>query len=200
MRKLVAVAFVVAQTVLLSGCGGVLSSASVREILNRTVEVLERYDRYMVQYDYKSLTPVMTTQLETWLNQSLNRAPRVHDRRILTRMNADASIHGYGDQNGNGRIDQNDKRLFKIEIDTSNNRVIATAEGGSSYGQRPRGAGFMTGLFIGSMLNRQRAAGITPNHFASRSVYRSSGPSPRTMRTTSSARGRARSGGVFRGK
>ncbi|MCB1509719.1 MAG: hypothetical protein KDJ36_02360 [Hyphomicrobiaceae bacterium] len=197
VRNFLAIACVVSQSVMLTGCDGALSSSAVRQVLSRTTAVLERFDRYMHQYDYKSLSPTMSRQLEHWLNQELNKTPRITGKRILTRMKSDASIDGFGDENGNGRIDPADKRLFKIEIDTYNNRIIATAEGGSTYGTRPRTSGFMTGFFVASLMNRQRAAGVTQSHFANRSVYRTSSSSSRGYR---SARGRARSGGVFRGK
>lgn len=190
---------------LLAGCGDGVSSRTIKAALQRAVDVLQKYDSYMRTYNYKSLPPAMEKQLAVWMNKALNEAPPVYSKPIVTRVNKDASIDAFADDNANGHIDAGEPRLFRIEIDAVNGRVLATAEDGSTYAHRPRPSGFFAGLFIGSMMNRQRQAGIGPNHFTRRSVIQA-GFSPASSTTRPSrrhsptARGRARSGGIARGK
>lgn len=203
VRRLVASAALVA---LLAGCGGGgVSSSTIKAALQRAVDVLQKYDTYMQTYNYKSLPPEMEKQLAFWMNEAMNAAPPVYSKPIVTRVNKDASIDAFSDNNANGHVDAGEPRLFRIEIDAVNGRVLATAEGGSTYGHHPRSSGFLAGVFIGSMMNRQRQAGIGPNYFTRRSVIQA-GFSPASSttrpsrRNSSSARGRARSGGIARGK
>lgn len=195
----------VALVALLAGCGDGVSSRTIKAALQRAVDVLQKYDSYMQTYNYKSLPPAMEKQLAVWMNKAMNETPPVYSKPIVTRVNRDASIDAFADDNANGHIDAGEPRLFRIEIDAVNGRILATAEGGSTYAHRPRSSGFFAGLFIGSMMNRQRQAGIAPNHFTRRSVIQA-GFSPASSTTRPSrrhsptARGRARSGGIARGK
>ena len=172
MRKVLTIALASMIALTLTGCGGT-SSVDIKQVLIRTADTFDRFDRYMTRYSYKSMTPQLFAQLTIWLNQEMNRSPALHAKRIATRINKNASIDGHSDHNGNGKVDAAEPRLFKIEIDTDKRRIIATAEGGSSYGYRPGYRSFMGGYLVGGLLGQQRRAGIRYGHFAKRSVYQS---------------------------
>ncbi|HUS96225.1 MAG TPA: hypothetical protein VMX97_05760 [Hyphomicrobiaceae bacterium] len=202
-------------TLSLSGCGGTAAQVDMKEVLLRTGTTVASYTQYLDRYDYKSMTPEMFGQLSTWLQTAYNTAPKLHSNPIITRLNKDASFDAFDDANRNGTIDATEKRLFKIEIDTDNRQIVATHEGGASRGYRPSGSGFLAGILMGSASDRQRSAGVKPGAFTARGIA-DAGLTPkdpkaggkrkgRGTRTASNnpapqARGRARSGGIHRGK
>lgn len=219
MLRIFAVSLATGLALLLPGCGGGTLSIDVKQVLIRTLDSFEKFDEYMKQYEYTAMTPELFAQFKIWLDNELNRSPTLHAGRITTRINADASIAGFADSNANGKVDAAEPRLFKIEIDIDNRRLIATAEGGSSYGYHPRPGGFIGGYLVSNLAGQQRQAGIRYGHFSNRTVH-SSGitrPDPtktaahatssrRTYRSSSgtrpysSARSRTRSGGLAGGK
>ena len=108
---------------------------------------------------------------------------------------------GYGDLNKNGKVDLEEPKLFKIELDADNDRIIVTsaAHGYATGHAMGRGGGFFTGVMVGSLMNRQRAAGVKRGHFNDRRV--ANAPITRKVAQRSPrARGRARSGGIRAGK
>lgn len=229
MLRIIASALVAALALPLSACGSVTAPVNIKQVLIRTLDTFEKFDDYMKQYGYTAMTPELFAQFKVWLDNEMNRAPALHKQPITTRINADASIDGFVDHNANGKIDAAEPRLFKIEIDIDNRRIIATAEGSSSYGYHPRPRGFIAGYLVSDLLNRQRRAGIRYGHFSKRTVYASRIKRPDPTRATardsreryrsryrsrprgrkvryrrpgrySNARSRTRSGGVFGGK
>jgi hypothetical protein len=227
MLRIFAGAIVATLALLLPACGSVTSPVNVKQVLTRALDAFEKFDDYMTSYSYTAMTPELFAQFKVWLDNEMNRSPALYNKRIATRINADASIDGFADDNANGKIDATEPRLFKIEIDIDNRRVIATAEGSSSYDYHPRPRGFIAGYLVSDLLNRQRRAGIRYGHFSKRTVYASGikrpDPSDTTARSTttrhrpanrsrlrtdrngshrhySNARSKARSGGAFGGK
>lgn len=226
MRKAAGFALILTAMHGVSGCGNSLApSVGMREVLKRTATTFDKFDAYMKRYDYTTVSPQMLRQLTVWLDDAMNAEPALHSKPLVTRVHKDASIRGHSDENGNGEVDGGEPLLFIVEIDSANGRLIASAsEEGSAYSHRPRGGGFMAGYLVGAMLSRQRSAGIRHGHFNQRTVQNSGirpatagmnrAARPTTNRTSSSsyarqrpaparytsARGRARSGGVFRGK
>ena len=97
------------------------------------------------------------------------------------------SILSFDDANGNGIQDSDEKDLFMMEVDSENNRLIASSEGESRSGGFSA-SGLLMGMMIGNMLSRQRATGTNP---AARRT---------TARGTPSAKSRSGSGSHSRGK
>ncbi len=190
--------------VTLAGCGGSGTGAAninINEVLERTAKTLVNFDAYLRRYDYKEVDTTMFEQFNKTIQHDLNAAPVFHPTKIVTRLQKDASIMGYGDINKNGKADVGEPKLFKIELDTDNDRIIITsAAHGSATGRTMgRGSGFFAGVMIGSLMNRQSTAGVKRGHFDSRRV--ANAPVGRKVAARGSrARSRARSGGVRSGK
>ena len=73
----------------------------------------------------------------------------------------DGSLLSFEDKNNNNIQDEGEKDLFKLEVDSENNRLVASSEeevreSGFS------GSGLLMGMLIGNMLSRQRATGANP--------------------------------------
>jgi len=88
--------------------------------------------------------------------------PPVHTGPLAVVAQSDGSFTVFDDKNSNKLADDGEDELFKVEVDEENGRLIASAE---SY-VRDRGfsgGGLLMGYLIGSMLGRQRAAGVTPS-------------------------------------
>lgn len=190
--------------VALAACGGAPSGSApinVNEVLNRTVKTIVNFDAYLRRYDYKTVDSAMFDQFNKTIQHDLNAAPRFHPTKIVTYFNKDASIMGYGDLNKNGKVDDLEPKLFKIELDTDNDRIIITsaAQGHATGRTMGRSGGFFAGVMIGGLMNRQTNAGVKRGHFDNRRV--ANAPIGRKVASSGSrARGRARSGGIRAGK
>ena len=91
--------------------------------------------------------------------------PPIHSGPIGVKSENDGSFAGFDDKNNNGVKDADEKDLFKLEVDTENNRLVASNEGEvreSGFS----GSGLIMGMLLGNMLSRQRA---TPKRSASKS-------------------------------
>ena len=121
----------------------------------------------------------------------MNADPRFYDKRLGMDIQDNATFLGYADENANGIQDSGEGDVFTVEIDEANKRLIATDIAGNSSGLRFSGSGFLAGALIGSLINRQRAAGISASSFNNRSV---------TPRSSYRAPSSARSGGLRAGK
>lgn len=102
----------------------------------------------------------------------------------------DSSLLAFGDKNKDQKYDKTEDVLFQIEIDGQNSRVIATSGVGAVSDRAFSGSGMLTGYLIGSMLNRQSAAGATSSVAQKKTV----------SSTQATARSRAGSGSHSRGK
>lgn len=121
-------------------------------------------------------------------NTGLNSAqPPISANPIGVESQANGAILSFDDENSNGIRDEGEKDLFTMEVDSENNRLVATTEG-ESRDTGFSGSGLLMGMMIGNMLSRQRATGTNP---AARKA---------TARGTPSARSRSGSGSHSRGK
>jgi hypothetical protein len=102
----------------------------------------------------------------------------------------DASLLAFVDANGNAELEESEELLFLIEIDGENARIIASSSSGAINEHHFSGTGLLTGYLIGSMLTRQRAAGVSSKSLASKK--------PITSRAA--AKTRAGSGSHSKGK
>ncbi|MBU2532012.1 MAG: hypothetical protein KKB37_04695 [Alphaproteobacteria bacterium] len=181
---------------------------NIEQVLERTVQTLVEFDAYLRRYDYNEIDDPMLAQFNTTIQHDLNAEPAFHTTPILTRMNKDTSISGYGDVNADGAVGEKEPRLFKIEFDGDNNRIIVTAAAhGNATGSFMPRTGFFSGAMIGALLSRQMNAGIKPGYFHSRQVAGAalgdkvaSNTGSAENKKGSAARSKARSGGVRAGK
>lgn len=208
MRKHLFLTIGILTSAALGGCGGPAADTApinVNTVVERAAKTLVEFDAYLRRYDYKNVDQAMYQQFNTTVQHDLNKAPRFHPTRIVTQIRKDTSIMGYGDLNGNGKVDEKEPKLFKMEFDGDNSRIIVTSAAYSNaVGHSMRGPGFFTGVMIGSMLNRQTTAGIKPGHFNGRNVAGAPATTTkvasRAGKRGSATRSAARSGGIRGGK
>lgn len=127
-----------------------------------------------------------------FLQSEYNQAePRLDDFSVGVWPQTDASLIAFSDINQNGEWDDaaGENALFMIEIDGENSRVIATSNSGAVDEYRVSGSGFLAGYLIGSLLTRQRVAGVNTSNLATKKPI-----------TAAAARSRAGSGSYSRGK
>ena len=105
-------------------------------------------------------------------------------------MNGDGSFLGFEDKNGNDAQDSGENKLFTVEIDAEKGRLIATDISNNVRDQHFSASGLLTGLLIGNLLNRQKAAGVSPSSLSSKMAT----PRSANISTGSSANARSRAG------
>lgn len=115
--------------------------------------------------------------------------PAIYKSSIGVLPQTDASLLAFDDTNLNLEHDEGEELLFQIEIDGDQARIIASSRSGAINDHHFSGTGLLTGYLIGSMLTRQRGAGITGASLASKKPV-----------TAAAARSRAGSGSHSKGK
>lgn len=208
MRKIATLFALFVTSTMLSACSGPApgtQAVNLKSVMDRVVATVEKFDAYLRRYEYKSVDQAMFHQFANTIQDDLNRKPRIHPTLIATQFRKNGSLTGYGDLNGNGQPDGQEPKLFTLEFDPDNNRIILTA---AAYGETTghamsRTRGFFAGVFISSLMSKQRTAGIRPGHFNKRNVANAPVAKPKVAKASaggSKARSRARSGGLRGGK
>lgn len=171
-------------------------TADLGQVLDRTEFALDSYQGYLTEnFADAEMTDENYAEFTTFYAEVLNSEPRFYDNTLGLEIKEDASFLGFEDANSNGIKDADEGDVFKVEIDSENNRLIASDMAGNSSGLRFSGTGFLAGMFLGNLLNRQSRAGVKAGSFNNRTV------SPRSAyKAPSSARSSSRSGGVRAGK
>jgi len=172
--------------------GNVDDDIDLNAILDVTIDTIYAYEENSQGVD-QSTTPPDAAFLgfTEELGVNLNSAnPRIFEGQIGLSPQTDASIYAFEDKNFNKEMDDGELGLFIIEIDGENSRVIASSRSGAVNDHHFSGTGILTGYLIGSMLGRQRAAGINPKSLASK----------RPVTAKAAARSRAGSGSHSKGK
>ncbi len=129
-------------------------------------------------------------------SQGLNSSqPAISNTPIGVAAQKDGSFTAFNDTNNNLTKDEGEKDLFNLEIDSENERLIASDE----TGVREHGfsfSGLFMGMMIGNLLSRQRATGANPasRKATPKAAYRKS------RAQSTSARSRAGSGSHSSGK
>lgn len=201
MRKFVLSLLALTMPLALSACGNVVGpNVDINAVVDRTEKTLENFNAYLVRYDYKQVDKAMFDQFNSTYEHDLNAKPKFHPTAIKTVLHDNGSIMAYGDLNANGRVDAEEPKLFRLELDPDHNRIIITASNGVQSGRSMAGSGFFSGVMIGSLMSRQSKAGIKYGHFDTRNV--AGAPATRRVASTggSVARASARSGGLRGGK
>ena len=116
--------------------------------------------------------------------------PALFDDEITVAAQSDASFVALADTNLNGEPDEGEDALWMIEVDGENARIVATDRSGAVNQSGFSGTGLLAGYLLGSMLSRQRAAGVNTQAIAAK----------RTVTPSQAARARAGSGSFSRGK
>lgn len=168
------------------------ANINLTEVLNRSVVAMDKYDRFLKQNKIDKATDKHLNTLNDIFQEELNRTPPLHAGLIATRLGKDAKFTGVDDANRNKVADADEPLLFTVELDAQNKRMIATDSSGTGTSHGFSGMGFIAGALIGSMMGRQRSAGIAPGSFSNRKLA-----SPASY---NQARSRARSGGLRGGK
>jgi len=168
-----------------------VQTADLGQVLDRTEFAMGKYQENLSGNGITEASDDQMAEFTTYLTEVLNSEPRFYDTQLGMEFQTDATFLGFSDDNANGVREAEEGELFTIEIDEANNRLIITDTDGSSTGMRFSGTGFLAGALIGSMLGRQRAAGVSASSFNNRSV---------TPRASYSAPRSARSGGLRAGK
>lgn len=184
----------------LSACFGGEQSADLGQVLDRTKLAMERYQDLMKQQNVNTADEKQLNQFTGFMRQVMNAEPKFYDQPVGVDLLKDAKFSGYADKNANAVQDPGEEQIFTVEIDSENNRLIASDSDGTGTSLGFSGTGFIAGALIGSLLARQSAAGIRPGSFNNRQVTpRSRYAAPASSRS-SSARSSARSGGLSGGK
>ncbi len=183
---------------LLAGCGGNnVQDADLDRALDVTDTTLTKFESMRGSLG-AATDEVKMQEFSAMLIRNMNTAaPPVHPDPLGLEMQEDGAMAFFHDRNADGARSSGDKNLFKIEIDGEDQRLIASTDNGYTRTQGFSGSGLLTGFIIGSMLNRQRGAGIAPGSFKNRaaSPKRSAATSPKP-----SARSKSGSGSYSSGK
>lgn len=158
-------------------------------VLDVTVDTIYAYEDSLQGREEKNPDDAFlgfTAQLADSYNAA---TPPLHDQKIGTNPQNDASVLAFEDTNDNQTMDEGENALFLVEIDGENSRVIASSNSGAVNEHRFSGTGLLAGYLIGSMLNRQRASGAS-----------SRVASKKPISASQAARARAGSGSHSKGK
>lgn len=170
-------------------------TADLGVVLDRTEFAMSQYEDFVQEKGVETLSDDHMGEFTEFLAVVLNTEPRFYEKTIGVELQPDASILGFNDDNANLLKDEGEARLFTLEIDGENARLIATDESGRGTHSGFSGSGLLTGMLLGSMMSRQSAAGVRPGAFNNRATT-----SRTAYKAPSSARSRSRSGGFSVGK
>ena len=165
-------------------------------IMDRTVDVILATNNAIEASSEEVPEEVAMSAFEERLHLAINANPKLYSSPMGLEMMEDASFKGFNDKNNDNKQDAGEEKLFTLEIDSENNRLVCTDHTGQHHGYRVSGAGFFAGALMGGLLGRQSNAGVNPNRFNG-SNMRSTSRSEMAQRN---ARSRARSGGSRSGK
>lgn len=174
---------------LLNGCSQSVPSADLDRVLDIAQDTLYRFENSPSNTRDENALAGFASELE----QNFNSAqPPAHPAPIGINLLDDGSMEGYMDSSGNRQKESDEPRLFLVEIDSEQERLVATDANETVRESHFSGTGLLAGYLIGSMLGRQRSAGVS-----SKSI---SGKKAVSKSAYSSARSRAGSGSHSSGK
>jgi hypothetical protein len=132
------------------------------------------------------------------LAMNLNDAD-IYAKPVGVTMLTNGTIVGFEDPNKNNIKEGGEKELFKVQVDGSKQRLVAsdpqnTYHRDHGFGGMGMGSGLIMGYLLGNILNRHSAAGLSPNRFDN--VKMSPPAQPRA--STSPARTRTGDSGTTR--
>lgn len=183
--------------VTVSGCGVQRQQPDIDldAVLEVTEQTLVDVDRaYAGEVSNPSDTAAMMSELADELETNYNgHVPALHDGLVSVAAREDASLVAVADTNGNLEPDAGEIPLWMVEIDGENARLVATDREGAVQQSGFSGSGLLAGMLIGSMLSRQRMAGVNTSALAAKRPVSAA-------QARQAARARAGSGSFARGK
>jgi hypothetical protein len=196
INKQLIAALAIALPLVLGGCAQQTPGVDLDRVMRIALESMQRYEQTHLGSVSGSMDEQAMSAFSRELSDDLRMAqPPLYSGPISVLVANDGSIQGYHDRNANYVRETGEEDLFKIEVDSSNQRIIASHNGEVRDQGLGMGSGFLMGMLMGSLLNRQSAAGIRPGAFDSKRA------TPKRPRTSySSARSRAGSGSFSSGK
>jgi len=157
--------------------------------LDITVETLHSYSDSLGETKPEGDAAFLGFAEKLGTNYNLAQPP-LYKEQIGVSPQEDASLMAFSDTNMNRSWEEGEAVLFKIEIDGEQSRIIASSNSGAVNDHHFSGTSLLTGYLIGSMLSRQRGAGVTSKQLASK----------KPMTSQAAARSRAGSGSHSSGK
>ncbi len=165
----------------------------------------------------RTLDAAKDQEFLTLYRENLNTAqPKLMSHPIGVSMEATGAIVGYADRNDNKTQDAGEERLFTVQIDLEQGRLLAsdTANHHRDHRYRPMG-GFFTAYMLGSMMSRQgsyysgaragakpnfAATPVSPKNYHSNAVSQARSKASAARSSSNSVRSRSGSGGFGFGK
>ncbi|MEA3301821.1 MAG: hypothetical protein U9Q75_00975 [Pseudomonadota bacterium] len=182
---------------LLGSCTQKAPGVDLDRVMKIATQSMQRYEQTNLNAVEGTMDDLAMAQFSRDLADDLRMAqPPLYASPIGIVVAKDGSIQGYDDKNGNYIRETGEGDLFKIEIDSQNNRIIASNDGVVREQGMGMGTGLMMGMLMGSLMSRQSAAGIRPGAFNNKRAT----PKPRARTSFGSARSRAGSGSFSSGK
>jgi hypothetical protein len=179
---------------LLAGCEKKSATADLDRVLGVTSESLTKFENTSGNLNATDINKdnVISKFSESY-EKDLNAVqPPLNAGPIGVKSEADGSLLGFDDKNNNKVKDEGEKDLFKMEVDSQNNRLVASSDG-EVREQGFSGSGLLMGMLIGNMLSRQRATGANP-------ASRRATPKRASKVKSNSFKSRSGSGSFSRGK
>ncbi|MCO7224605.1 hypothetical protein [Pleionea sp. CnH1-48] len=184
-----AIASSIAATLFLVGCTQSVERPDLDRVLDVTSDTLYSFENSAANTKDDKAVDAFVKELASNMNKA---NPKVYADPVGIMTKEDGAFVGFQDPNQNMVKDSGEEDLFTVEIDSEKNRLMATDATGAMRDHSFSGAGLLAGFILGSMLSRQRAAGVNPKSLSSRQA---------TSRSAyQSARSRSGSGSHSSGK
>jgi hypothetical protein len=165
-----------------------LTQKKIDDVLKVASSTLEQMDQKPAEVKESEVADLFAKNLQSNLNIV---EPAIYPYTVGVLSQADGSFNGYQDTNKNGLQESGESQIFSLEVDTQGQRLLASNEG-ETYDRGFSGSGLLMGMFLGSMLSRQRTAGVSPSSLKSKTTT--------SRRASKAARSRSGSGSFSRGK
>lgn len=178
----------ICSTMLLAGCEQKSATADLDRALGIASDSLTKFEN-TADVTEDNVMDKFASKYSTSLNSA---QPPMHTGIIGVSPEKDGSLLSFDDKNGNQIKDEGEKELFTVEVDSENNRLVASSEG-EVREQGFSGTGLLMGMLIGNMLSRQVATGANP-------AAKRATPKRSVSTNKPSAKSRAGSGSFSRGK
>ncbi|MEL7489476.1 MAG: hypothetical protein AAGJ73_02055 [Pseudomonadota bacterium] len=198
MKRTSCTAAIITLAMLAQSCADQQSKApDFYALMDRTVDVIVATNNELAAKDQTNANALTMNKFTERLHAAINANPHLYASPMGLELLDDASFKGFDDKNGDNKQDIGEEKMFTLEIDAENNRLVCTDYTGEHHGYRVSGAGFFAGALMGNLLTRQRNAGVNPGRFNGTSMRTTSRAE---MTARRNARSRARSGGARSGK
>lgn len=144
----------------------VVTDMDLNRVLDITVDTIETINNQASQFQGDpdagdKLFLMLSYALAESYSSAEPQLDKLYSGNIGVNPLVDGSLVAYQDINVNGEFEDAEDWMFLIEVDGQNSRIIATSRIGATSEAGFSGTGFLAGMLLGNMLNRQSAAGKT---------------------------------------